>query len=92
MINSIIFLTLIWVLLYFYARAMYGEVIIPQTWNKRKRAFFSEVAGIFCFITAPIGFAYVTIMFFYLTGKMILESFKLVLEMRRNIKKLRRGE
>jgi len=82
---------LAWSLLYFYARGMYREVIIPQSWSKRKRDFFAELAGIFCFITAPIGFIYVTEEFCYLTLKTIWDSFKVVLDIRREIKELRRG-
>ena len=71
MIDSLIALALIWVLLYFYTRSMYREVIIPDSWTEKRRELFAELAGVFCIVTAPIGLLYITEEFCFLTLKML---------------------
>ena len=91
MIDFAIVLTLFWVMLYFYTREMYKEVIIPESWSERRRNFFAEIAGVFCIITAPIGFLYVTEEFIYLTLKLVWENTVLAIDTYREAKKLKSG-
>lgn len=89
MIDFIIIALFIWSFLYFYTKEMYKDIIIPKSWSNRKRNFFAEIAGILCFITAPIGFLYAINEFIYLTLIIIWDNIKLLLEAKREIKKLR---